>query len=109
MEVLYLYIPDFKKHFARPQSLEGKKPWTYVDFYCAKEIAEHFEESFAIRSHLVYGAEYDTMLQWLYETEAMSLEDLTVLDGTEMVSRLVQIISLTLQGRLQSGHKKSKQ
>lgn len=69
--------------FARPQSLEGKKPWTYVDFYCAKEIAEHFEESSAIRSHLVYGAEYDTMLQWLYETEAMSLEDLTVLDGTE--------------------------
>lgn len=66
--------------FAKPQSLEGRKPWTYLDFNCAREIAEHFEESSTIGSHLVYGAEYDTMLQWFLETKAMSIEDLTVLN-----------------------------
>lgn len=70
-----------KSIFAKPQSLEGRKPWTYVDFNCATEIAEHFEEGSAIRSHLVYGAEYDTMLQWLLETEAVSIEDITLPNG----------------------------
>lgn len=68
---------------SKPQSLEGRKPWTCIDLNCAIEIAEHFENNLKLESHLIFGAEYDSMLEWFIETEVMSLKDITAVGKYE--------------------------
>ena len=68
-----------KSKFSKPQSLEEGKPWNYIDFNCAMEIAQSFEFSSKLESHLVFGAEYDSILEWFIETNAESFEDVTSL------------------------------
>lgn len=71
--------PISKSITSRPQSLNGRKPWTCIDFNCAMWMAQEFEESLKLESHLVFGAEYDSVLEWFIETNAMSIEDITIL------------------------------
>ena len=66
-----------------PQSLNGRKPWTCIDFNCAVEIAQMFEWDSRVESHLVFGAEYDSTLEWFLETDAMSIDDITTLNECE--------------------------
>ena len=54
----------------KPMSVKGKIPWTSMDFAHAKMVAEWFESSSDISSHLMYGAEYDTVMEWLIESGA---------------------------------------
>ncbi len=68
--------PISKSISSKPQSLEGKKPWTCIDFDCAMEIAGSFRNSSRVESHLVFGAEYDSVLEWFIETQAIALEDI---------------------------------
>lgn len=52
----------------KPQSIMGKKPMVYVDFYYAKNFATLMETNYAVRSHLIFGAEYDSVLEWFLES-----------------------------------------
>lgn len=60
-----------------PQSVKGEKPWTNISFYNAKEIAAIFEKGDTITSHLVFGAEYDSVLEWLIESGAITYIEAT--------------------------------
>lgn len=66
----------------KPQSVKGVLPWTNIDFYDAKEVAESLEISETIRSHLTFGAEYDSVLEWLMKSEAKTFEEI-VRDSTK--------------------------
>jgi len=50
----------------KPASVKGKYPWINIDFNNAFEKAQEFDGE--MESHLVYGAEYDSVLEWLIAT-----------------------------------------
>lgn len=53
-----------------PQSIKGAMPWVNIDFDEAKETASSMENDVDVRSHLVFGAEYDSVLEWFIESKA---------------------------------------
>lgn len=57
-----------------PQSVKIAIPWTKISLDEAKKIAESMEDRKGIKSHLVYGAEYDSVLEWFLKTEARTYE-----------------------------------
>lgn len=53
----------------KPQSLPGYIPWTNLTQEDAKNISVcMFLEDSNVKSHLLFGAEYDTILEWLMES-----------------------------------------
>lgn len=71
-----------KSSDGKPQSIEGVIPWANIDFYNAKEVASTIECNEEVKSHLVFGAEYDSVLEWFLKTEAMTYDEI-VQDSTE--------------------------
>ena len=69
--------PISVSEFLEPSSGVHFRYCTMINFNRAKHIAENFENTPQISSHLLFGAEYDSMLEWLMETEAISLKDIT--------------------------------
>ena len=69
--------PISVSEFLKPSSGVYSRYCTMINFNRAKYIAESFENTPQISSHLLFGAEYDSMLEWLVETEAICLEDIT--------------------------------
>lgn len=57
-----------KSSAGKPQSVKGVMPWVNINFYDAKEIASTIEDNQAIKSHLIFGAEYDSVLEWFIKT-----------------------------------------
>ena len=53
-----------------PQSVRGGKPWTKTSFNDAKIVAAGFEKSDMVTSHLTFGAEYDSVLEWIIKSGA---------------------------------------
>ena len=62
---------------AGPVSVQGEKPWVMVNQKEAIRYASHMIDREDVKSHLVYGAEYDSVLEWFIETKARSMEDIT--------------------------------
>lgn len=58
------------KKTGKPQSVKGERPWTDIDFNDAKKVAKKFEKSDTITSHLPFGAEYDSILEWFIKSNA---------------------------------------
>ena len=58
----------------KPQSVKGVMPKVNINFNEAKIAAAMVEEGDEVKSHLVFGAEYDSVLAWLIKTGAKSLE-----------------------------------
>lgn len=52
------------------QSVKGVKPWVNIDLDEAKIVAATMENTEDVRSHLVFGAEYDSVLEWFIESKA---------------------------------------
>lgn len=50
------------------QSRKGFLPYTDLIWDEAKELASAFEHNEFVKSHLTYGAEYDSVLQWLVDS-----------------------------------------
>lgn len=65
-----------KSSEGRPQSVEGFMPWVKIDFYDAKQIASTIENTEAVKSHLTFGAEYDSVLEWFIETKVKTLAEI---------------------------------
>ncbi len=53
----------------KPQSVKGVMPWVYINFNDAKKMASTIEDNEAVKSHLTFGAEYDSVLEWFIKTE----------------------------------------
>lgn len=62
----------------KPISIPRKQPWTMVDFERAMYLASSFESKNGLSSHLLFGAEYDSILEWQIESNKMTVSDVTV-------------------------------
>ena len=66
----------------KPQSVKGVMPWTNINFGDAKKVASTIEDNEAVKSHLTFGAEYDSVLEWFIKTEVKTLAEISR-DSTE--------------------------
>ena len=66
----------------KPQSVKGAMPWVNIDFDDAKKIASTIEDGESVKSHLTFGAEYDSVLEWFIQTKVKTLDEIAE-DSTE--------------------------
>ena len=66
----------------KPQSVKGVIPWVNINFDDAKKIASTIEDNEVVKSHLTFGAEYDSVLEWFIQTEVKTLAEIAE-DSTE--------------------------
>ena len=71
-----------KSSAGKPQSVKGVMPWVNINFYDAKKVASTIEDNEAVKSHLTFGAEYDSVLEWFIKTEVKTLAEIAE-DSTE--------------------------
>ena len=58
-----------KSSEGKPQSVKGVMPWEILGLNYAKKIASTIEDNEAVKSHLIFGAEYDSVLEWFIKTK----------------------------------------
>ena len=66
----------------KPQSVKGVMPWISNHFDDIKKVASTIEDNEAVKSHLTFGAEYDSVLEWFIKTEVKTPAGI-VEDSTE--------------------------
>ena len=71
-----------KSSEGKPQSVKGVMPWVNINFDDAKKVASTIEYNEAVKSHLTFGAEYDSVLEWFIKTEIKTLAEIAE-DSTE--------------------------
>ena len=71
-----------KNSEGKPQSVKGVMPWMFINFDDAKKIASTIEDNEAVKSHLTFGAEYDSILEWFIKTGVKTLAEIAE-DSTE--------------------------
>lgn len=71
-----------KSSAGKPQSVKGVMPWVNIKSGDAKKIASTIEDNEAVKSHLTFGAEYDSVLEWFIKTEVKTLAEIAE-DSTE--------------------------
>ena len=71
-----------KSSAGKPQSVKGVMPWVNINFDDAKKIASTIEDNEAVKSHLTFGAEYDSVLEWFIKTGVRTLAEIAE-DSTE--------------------------
>lgn len=64
------------KKTGKPQSIKGEYPWRNISFEKAKKVATSFAGT-SITSHLPFGAEYDTVLEWFIQSGARTHKEIT--------------------------------
>ena len=60
----------------KPQSVKGVMPWVDGSFHEAKMIASTIEDNKVVKSHLTFGAEYDSILEWIHKTKAKTFYEI---------------------------------
>ena len=71
-----------KSSEGKPQSVKGVEPWVNISLDNAKKVVSTIEDNEAVKSHLTFGAEYDSVLEWLIKTKVKTLAEI-VNDSTE--------------------------
>lgn len=71
-----------KSSEGKPQSVKGVMPWVNINFYEAKTVVSTIEDNEAVKSHLTFGAEYDSVLEWFIKTEVKTFAEIAE-DSTE--------------------------
>lgn len=66
----------------KPQSIKGVIPWNSICFNDAKIVASSFENNEMVKSHLPFGAEYDSVLEWFIKSKVKTLKEIAE-DSTE--------------------------
>ena len=66
-----------KSSEGKPQSVKGVMPWVDINFDDAKKVVSTIEDNEAVKSHLTFGAEYDSVLEWFIKTEVKTLAEIT--------------------------------
>lgn len=59
------------------KSVPGRLPWVNIDFDEAKKQASKIDIGEEVRTHLMYGAEYDSVLAWLISSGAKSVYEVS--------------------------------
>lgn len=57
-------------------SILGKNPLTMINFELAMNMSKAFECNNGVTSHLLFGAEYDSILEWFVETKAITVHEI---------------------------------
>lgn len=57
------------------QSVKGEIPWTNINWHDAMEVAKDFGSGASVNSHLPFGAEYDSILEWFIKSGARTEEE----------------------------------
>lgn len=61
----------------KPQSVKGARPWVNINWFNAKEVASTMEQGKEeVTSHLTFGAEYDSVLEWFIQSGAKSRKEI---------------------------------
>jgi len=63
---------------AKIHSVKGVQPVINVNYNTAVKMAGSLEESEGVKSHLTYGAEYDSTLQWIIRSGSRTLKDILI-------------------------------
>ena len=58
------------------KSVQGAMPWININWYDAKEVAKTFGDGVSVKSHLPFGAEYDSVLEWFIKSNARTIEEI---------------------------------
>lgn len=59
----------------KPHSVKGKMPWVNISYEKAKEVAASMEKGEKLKSHILYGAEYDSLCSWIIKSKAKTLDE----------------------------------
>ena len=65
-----------RNYYGKPQSVKDVMPWTKINSFDVKKVASSFEDSEKIKSHLTFGAEYDSILEWIIKTGAKTRNEI---------------------------------
>ncbi len=65
-----------KSSAGKPQSVKGVIPWVNINFNNAKKVASTIEDNEAVKSHLTFGAEYDSVLEWFIKSKARTRSEI---------------------------------
>ena len=60
----------------KPRSVKGVLPLVNINFEEAKKVASTIENNEAVKSHLTFGAEYDSILEWFIKTNARTRREI---------------------------------
>ena len=62
----------------KPHAVKGVMPWVNINFNDAKKVASEIEDNEAakVKSHLTFGAEYDSVLEWFIKSDAKTLDEI---------------------------------
>lgn len=66
-----------KSSAGKPQSVKGVMPWVNINFDDAKKVASTIEDNKTVKSHLTFGAEYDSVLEWFIQSDARTRGEIT--------------------------------
>lgn len=78
------YDISIDKETRRPKSVKGAIPCITVhDNVFGEHLAGMMYNNETVKTHLMYGAEYDTRLKWVIETGTVSVDDI-VIDSTNL-------------------------
>lgn len=58
------------------QSVKGEMPWTNIDWNDSIKAAKTFGDGVSVTSHLPFGAEYDSTLEWFIKSGARTEEEI---------------------------------
>lgn len=72
------YIISRNEKTGKAQSVQGEMPWTNIDYPDAMEAAKAFGDGVSVTSHLPFGSEFDSTLEWFIKSGARSQEDIAV-------------------------------
>ncbi len=61
----------------KPQSVKGCFPWVNISYNEAKKVASSFENTEYVKSHLTFGAEYDSVVAWFFMAKEMRFKEIT--------------------------------
>ena len=70
------YTISHNKRSGAAQSVAGEYPWVNLKFDYAKGLASHMINENHVKSHMLYGAEYDSVLQWFLQTKARTEKEI---------------------------------
>ncbi|MBR3325577.1 MAG: SUMF1/EgtB/PvdO family nonheme iron enzyme [Clostridia bacterium] len=64
------------KQTGEAQSVKGEMPWTNINWFDAMEAAKTFGDGVFVTSHLPFGEEYDSALEWFIKSGKRTKEEI---------------------------------
>ena len=70
------YYISRNKKTGKPQSIKDEWPLNRINYDKASSIANSFERSSSVKSHILFGAEYDSVLEWFIASNVKTLQEI---------------------------------